>query len=169
MSRLPILVLMLVACARRPEEIAADSGRDVRGLVAEASPQRVVLLTEDRKLLTIDQGNETEVFYQDHALPGIGALMEGDRVRASFDGGSAESIEIDQSTNFHNQRTVRRVVDAGERLPKWSDTMRSPGGGIGSSRWIGTWNYTPPVWREGPPPKNPVTGKPTPADQRPSF
>lgn len=175
-TSLLLLMVAAVACAPQsgPGPVLEGGEWKTNGLVLERRGEHLLIIeADDGTSVVLDVRDNAKVRVQARELPSIKALFEGDRVRAKWTGnperGHASDIEVTVPQITTGRIDKARSLTREAPTPSWDDTMRSPGGTIGSPWYVGTWNYLQPGQRKGPPDLNSVTGNLVPSDQRPSL
>lgn len=171
-----LLVTVAMACAQKsgPGPVLEGNVWETNGLVLERRGEHLLVIEADNgKSVVLDVRDDAKVRVQARELPSIEALFEGDRVRARWTGnperGHARDIEVTEPQITASRMNQARSLTREGPQPAWDDTMRSPGGTIGSPWYVGTWDYQQPGRRHGPPDLNSVTGRLVPSDARPGF
>lgn len=173
---LTFLTMSGVACTPKagPGPVREGEVWETNGLVLERRGDHLLVIeADDGTSVLLDVRDNAKVRVQARELPSIKALFEGDRVRATWSGeharGQARDIEVTVPQISAQRMDQARMATREGPTPTWTDTMRSPGGTIGSPWYVGTWNYQQPGQRKGPPDLNAVTGHLVPSDARPGF
>lgn len=176
--RLSLILLAAVAVACTPKAgpgpVPEGDGWETNGVVMERRGEHLLIIkADDGSSVVLDVRDNAKVRVEAVELPSIKALFEGDRIRAKWDGtplrGHARDIEVTAPQISAQRMDEARMQTREGPEPTWDDTMRSPGGTIGSPWYVGTWNYQQPGQRKGPPDLNSVTGQLVPSDARPGF